>query len=56
MLKGLKLNTRKGAAAAPVAETGRAHQHALEVLWWRWRHYYLEAKRLQLQQRDGGGS
>jgi hypothetical protein len=56
MLKGFKLGKGKQAAAAPVAATGAAHQQALEVLWWRWRHLFLEAQRLRLQARDGDRS
>ncbi|HEU4321773.1 MAG TPA: hypothetical protein VFS21_01370 [Roseiflexaceae bacterium] len=56
MWNKLRSGQRGAAAAAPVAETSRAHEQALAVLWWRWRHLYLAARRLQLdKERQTGG-
>ena len=44
-------HTRRSRDFALVRASERSFTHATAVLWWWYRHYFLEAKRLALEER-----
>ncbi len=51
MTRNTRRPGRRSAASATVRTSERHFAHATAVLWWWYRHYFLEAKRKALQER-----